>query len=109
MRPILDRLPRLSGAFWRSRPGSSPNWQTRNSWFRYAEAAILLRSIPSLALAFVLFGSICTVTAQIPAPLAKTFSRELRPAVDALISEFRGLRQYKAADFPLSADRFGQF
>ena len=70
---------------------------------------MLVRSITSLALACLVLGSICTVTGQIPDPLAETFSRELRPAVDALISEFRGQRKYRAADFPLPADRFGQF
>ena len=47
--------------------------------------------------------------AQTADPLAGTFSRELRSAVESLIVEFRGERKYKAADFPLPPERFGQF
>ncbi len=42
-------------------------------------------------------------------PLAETFARELRPAVESLMIEFRDQRKYKAADFPLAPKRFGQF
>ena len=48
-------------------------------------------------------------TAQPSDPLAQTLSRELRPAVNSLMAEFRALREYKAADFPLPPERFGRF
>ncbi len=47
--------------------------------------------------------------AQTGDPLAETFSRELRPAVESLMEHFRAQRKYKAADFPLPRDRFLDF
>lgn len=46
---------------------------------------------------------------QTPDPLAQTFARELRPAVESLMIEFRDQRKYKAADFPLPPERFEKF
>ena len=68
-----------------------------------------VRLAASRYLLFVLFASNWAADAQPDDPLSKTFSRDLRPAVESLIVEFRGQRRYKAADFPLPPERFGQF
>ncbi len=49
------------------------------------------------------------LSAQRVDPLAETFSKELRPAVESLMIEFRDHRKYKAADFPLPPKQFAQF
>lgn len=46
---------------------------------------------------------------QVTDPLEETFSRELRPAVESLIEEFRAQRRYETDDFPLSEERFLKF
>ena len=68
-----------------------------------------IRSVASSALSLLLLGSIWPATGQTSDPLAETLSRELRPAVESLMAEFRGLRKYKSADFPLSAEHFARF
>ncbi len=50
-----------------------------------------------------------TGRAQTVDPLAEIYSVEAKPAVESLIDEFRGQRRYKAADFPLTPERFRQF
>ena len=42
-------------------------------------------------------------------PLAETFARELRPAVESLLIEHRSNRKYAVSDFPLSPERFERF
>ena len=62
-----------------------------------------------VAFTFLLLASPWRAASQTADPLAETFSRELRPAVESLIAEFRGLRKYKAADFPLPQERYERF
>ena len=66
-------------------------------------------SLVSLHLSLLLFASTWTAAAQTADPLAETFSAELRPAVESLIAEFRGVRKYKASDFPLQPERYREF
>ena len=58
-------------------------------WLRYPAAVMRIRLAASRYLLFVLFASNWAADAQTDDPLSKTFSRELRPAVESLIVEFR--------------------
>ena len=64
---------------------------------------------PHISLVMLLAALAPVAPAESDDPLAETFARELRPAVESLMIEFRGQRKYKAADFPLPPKKFERF